>query len=320
VTAPPRGLGLGELPQIGPAVITLGVFDGVHLGHRAILEATRTAAAERGARSVALVLDPPPDELLLRPGGAVPRLAPLDVNLSRIEALDIDLAVPIQFDEPLREMTAEAFLEALAQRIELRGVTMARHSAFGRDRGGTVEQMQAIGAEHRFAVVVVDPVEVAGEIVSSSRIRAAIAAGDLATALRLGVTPYLRGTVVTGDRRGRQLGFPTANLRFDVAPAMPALGVYAGRVAPGVRGVSDRHPALISVGTRPTFHDGGEVVAEVHLLDWDGDLYGAQLGVDLVAKLRDERRFNGVDALVEQMRLDAEMGRSVLGMTRSEAP
>ena len=314
MTGPPRGHGLDELPRIGPAVITLGVFDGVHLGHRAILEATRAAAAERGARSVALVLDPPPDELL-QSGAAVPRLAPLDVNLSRIEALGIDHVVPIHFDEPLRELTAEAFLEALAPRIELRGVTMSRHSAFGRDRGGTVERVQVLGAAHGFAVVVVEPVDVDGVIVSSSRIRAAIGAGDLATAQRLGVTPFLRGTVVSGDRRGRELGFPTANLRFDAMPAMPALGIYAGRVTPGIRGVPDGQPSLISVGTRPTFHDDGEVLAEVHLLDWDGDLYGAQIGVALLAKLRDERRFNDVEALVTQMRLDAEIGRVVLGMT-----
>jgi riboflavin kinase/FMN adenylyltransferase len=315
VSTPLHGVGLDELPPVGPAVITLGVFDGVHVGHRATLAATRAAAAELGAASVALVLDPPPDELLLQPGAVVPRLAPLDVNLSRIEALGIDHAVATRFDEALRDLTAEAFLQSLAPAIELRGVTMARHSAFGRDRGGTVDQLRAMGAAHGFAIIVVEPVEVDGVIVSSSRIRAAIGAGDLATALRLGVTPYLRGTVVTGDRRGRALGFPTANLRFDVAPAMPGLGIYAGRVAPGVRGVPDGHPALISVGTRPTFHDAGEVLAEVHLLDWDGDLYDAQLGVELHAKLRDERRFDGVHALVEQMQRDAEMGRTVLGMT-----
>jgi riboflavin kinase / FMN adenylyltransferase len=162
---------------------------------------------------------------------------------------------------------------------------------------------------------VVEPVKVGGSIVSSSRIRATIATGDVAAARRLGVMPYLRGTVVIGDRRGRELGFPTANLRFDYLPAMPPLGIYAGRIGRGVRGVPDGHPSLISIGTRPTFHDAGDVLVEVHLLDWDGDLYDRQLGVELVARLRDERRFSSVDALVAQMRQDAEMGRAVLGMT-----
>jgi riboflavin kinase/FMN adenylyltransferase len=314
VTGGRRALGLAELLPIGPAVVTLGVFDGVHLGHRAILTATLAAAAEHGARSVALVFDPPPDELL-RPGTLVPRLAPLEVNLSRIVALGIDHAVPIRFDEPLRELAADAFLEALSPAIEVRGLAMSRRSAFGRNREGTAERMQGLGAEHGFAVTVVEPIEVDGVIVSSSRVRAAIGAGDVSAALRLGVAPYLVGTVVAGDRRGRELGFPTANLRLDYLPAMPAIGIYAGRVTPAVRGAPDRQPSLISIGTRPTFHERGEVLAEVHLLDWDGDLYGAELGVELVARLRDERRFDGVEALVQQMRRDAEMGRAVLGMT-----
>lgn len=309
-----RALGLAELPQIGPAIVTLGVFDGVHLGHRAILAATRAAAVELSVPSVALVFDPPPDELL-RPGTQVPRLAPPAVNLSRIEALGIDHALPIRFDEPLRELEAEAFLGALAPAIVVRGLAMSRRSAFGRNREGTAERMQAIGAAHGVTVTVVEPIEVDGGIVSSSRIRAAVAAGDVAAALRLGVAPYLVGTVVSGDHRGRELGFPTANLRLEYLPAMPALGIYAGRVSPAVRGAGEGQPSLISIGTRPTFHDDGEVLAEVHLLDWDGDLYGAQLGVELVARLRDERRFDDVESLVEQMRRDAEMGRAVLGMT-----
>ena len=310
----PGPIGLAELPAIGPAVVTLGVFDGVHLGHRAILAVTRAAAVERQARSVALVFDPPPDELL-RPGQLVPRLAPLEMNLSRIAALGIDHAIPVRFDEPLRELSPEAFLGALAPAIELRVVAMSRSSAFGRHREGTAERMQALGAGSGYQVVVVEPVEVDGEVVSSTRVRAAIGAGDVAAALRLGVSPYLTGTVVVGDRRGRELGFPTANLRFDYAPAMPAEGIYAGRITPGLRGVSDGHPGLISIGTRPTFHSGDEVLVEVHLLDWDGDLYGARLGVELVGRLRDQRRFDAVEALVEQMRADATAGRAVLGIT-----
>ena len=310
----PGPIGLAELPAIGPAVVTLGVFDGVHFGHRAILAATRAAAVERGARSVALVFDPPPDELL-RPGQLVPRLAPLEMNLSRIAGLGIDRAIAVRFDEGLRQLTPESFLGALAPSIELRGVAMSRSGAFGRDREGTAQRMQALGAGSGYEVVVVEPVEVDGEEVSSTRIRAAIGVGDVAGALRLGVSPYLAGTVVVGDRRGRELGFPTANLRFDYAPAMPAEGIYAGRITPRLRGVRDAHPALISIGTRPTFHSGDELLVEVHLLDWDGDLYGARLGVELVGRLRDQRRFDAVEALVEQMREDATVGRAVLGIT-----
>jgi riboflavin kinase/FMN adenylyltransferase len=307
-----RPLGIADLPSIGPAVVTLGVFDGVHLGHRAILEATRSLAAEQGARSLALVFDPPPDEVL-RPGTIVPRLAPFRVNLARIEAAGVDRALPIRFDDALRELTAEEFLDALSPAAKVTGLVMSSRSAFGRDRGGTPTRMQELGFERGFSVRVVEPIEVGGAIVSSTRIREAIAEGDVKEAQALGVMPYLEGIVVTGDRRGRELGFPTANLRLDYAPAMPALGIYAGRVTEAGPSVTAGHPALISIGTRPTFHAGAEVLAEVHLLDFDGDLYGALLGVELVARLRDERRFEDVDALVAQMEQDAEMGRAVLG-------
>jgi riboflavin kinase/FMN adenylyltransferase len=306
-------LGLSDLPQTGPAVVTLGVFDGVHLGHRAILEATGEEAADRGLTSLALVFDPPPVEVL-QPGITVSRLAPLPVNLTRIEA-HVDRAIPIRFDEALRELTAEAFLDTFAPAISLEALTMSTRSTFGRDRGGTPEHMQQLGAKRGFAVRLVDPVEIGGAVVSSTRIRAAIADGDVQGAAQLGVVPYLEGTVVAGDRRGRELGFPTANLQFGYRPAMPSLGIYAGRVTKAGPTVTPGHPALISIGTRPTFHDGKEVLAEVHLLDFDGDLYGERLGVELLARLRDERRFEDGETLVAQMQRDAEQGRAVLGMS-----
>jgi riboflavin kinase/FMN adenylyltransferase len=309
-----RAISLADLPPIGRAVVTLGVFDGVHRGHRALLEATRDAAADGGMTSAALVFDPPPDEVL-RPGTRVARLAPLRLNIGRIEALGVERVIPIRFDEGVRALTAEAFLDALSPALVLGGLAISSRSAFGRDRGGTADRMQQLGAERGFQVRLVAPVEVDGEPVSSTRIRAAIADGDVEAARALGVLPYLEGIVVIGDRRGRELGFPTANLRFDYLPAMPSLGIYAGRVTEAGSEVAAGHPALISIGTRPTFHDGAEVLAEVHLLDFDGDLYGLRLGVELLARLRDEQRFADAEALVAQMQRDAERGRAVLGMS-----
>ncbi len=309
-----QALGLDELPSIGPAVVTLGVFDGVHHGHAALLSVTRSAAAERDAAAIALVFDPPPDEVL-RPGTHVPRLAPLTTVLSRIERdHGLDRALPLRFDDALRSLTAEEFLSALAPSIELRGLVMTPESAFGRGRGGTPERMREVGDEHGFAVISVDPVVVDGSAVSSTRIRQSIASGDVAAAARMGRPPRLEGTVVPGDRRGRELGFPTANLAFDYLPAMPALGIYVGRVAVPERGVGPEHPALVSVGVRPTFHDEGVVLVEAYLLDFDGDLYDARLALDLVARLREERRFSDVDTLVRQMRRDEVDARTVLGI------
>jgi riboflavin kinase / FMN adenylyltransferase len=303
---------LAELETIGPAALTMGVFDGVHRGHAALFEAARVAAG--AGSSVALVFDPHPDELL-RPGVRVPRLSPLAANLQRITALGIDHALPLRFDEALRSLPPEAFLEALAPSMELRALVMTPESAFGKGRAGTLERMRELGAERAFSVVAVDPLVIDRAPVSSSRIRTVLADGEVEAARDLlGHPAYLEGMVVRGDRRGRELGFPTANLEFDYLPALPALGIYLGTVAVPERGVGPGHPALVSVGVRPTFHDDGRVMVEAYLLDWDGDLYGTRLNVELLQRLREERRFDGVEALVTQMTLDEADARRRLGI------
>jgi len=298
---------VADLPPIGPAALTMGVFDGVHRGHAKLLEATRAAAGS--GSSVALLFDPHPEELL-RPGVQVPRLAPLSVNLEQVEALGVDHALPLRFDEALRSLTPDAFLDALAPAIELRALAMTPESAFGKGRAGTLERMRALGTQRGFSVIAVDPLMLDGAPVSSSRIRAALAEGAVEVASRLlGRPAYLEGTVVLGDQRGRELGFPTANLAFDYTAALPALGIYLGTVAVPDRQIGPAHPALVSVGVRPTFHEHGRVLVEVYLLDWDGDLYGTRLRLHLLERLREERRFDGVEALVRQMTLDEEDAR-----------
>jgi riboflavin kinase/FMN adenylyltransferase len=303
-----------DLPPIGPAAVCMGVFDGVHRGHRAMLSATREAAAGGGAAAVALVFDPHPDEVL-KPGTHVPRLTPLDITLRRIEKEGISNPVTLRFDHALRELSAEDFLAGLAPAIELRWLVMSPESAFGRSRGGTVEHMRQHGRERGFEVITVQPVIDSGEAISSSRVRAALSAGDLDMVRRLGQPAFLQGVVVEGDHRGRELGFPTANLRFDYVPAMPPLGIYTGRVSVPERGVGPGHPALVSIGVRPTFHDQGQLLVEAYLLDFDGDLYGATLELELLDPLRDELRFDGADALVEQMRRDEAQARRLMGLS-----
>ncbi|HEX7226010.1 MAG TPA: riboflavin kinase [Candidatus Limnocylindria bacterium] len=305
---------LDGLPAIGPAVVTLGVFDGVHLGHRALVGATRAAAGERGARAVAIVFTPHPDEVI-RPGTIVQRLLPPSETVRRLAAAGADDVVELRFDDDLRAMEPDAFLTALGPALDLRGVVMTPESAFGRARAGTLERVAEIGASEGFDAIAVDPVRHDGAPVSSSRIRSALAAGDIAeAAAMLAAPPLLRGTVIHGDRRGRELGFPTANLAFDYAAALPALGIYVGRVGVAGRGVPARHPALVSVGVRPTFHDDGNVLVEVYLLDWEGDLYDATMTLELETHLREERRFATVEALVTQMRADELEARRHLGL------
>jgi riboflavin kinase/FMN adenylyltransferase len=313
VTLPPIPLGLDQLPKVGPAVVCLGVFDGVHAGHAAMLRAARDEAATRGVAAAALVFDPPPDEVLQR-GSVVPRLAPLWTVLQRIEVDHGLLAIPLRFDAALRVHSARAFMRELGPALEVEALVMSPESAFGRGREGTVAVMREIGAERGFDVIAVERVIVDGAPVSSTRIRQAIAAGEIAAAAAMGYPPRLEGTVVPGDRRGRQLGFPTANLAFDYEPAMPPLGIYVGRVTVAQRQVGPGHPALVSVGVRPTFHDDGRVLVEAFLLDYEGDLYGAVLAVDLITRLRDERRFGGVEELVSQMRRDEAEARAHLGI------
>jgi riboflavin kinase/FMN adenylyltransferase len=303
-----------ELAPIGSAAVCMGVFDGVHRGHRAMLAATREAAAGGGAASVALVFDPHPDEVL-KPGTRVPRLTPLNVTLRRIAEEGISHAVPVRFDDALRELSAEDFLAGLAPAIELRWLVMSPESAFGRGRGGTVERMRQHGRERGFEVITVDPAMDNGEAISSSQLRAALAAGDLDTVRRLSRPAFLQGVVVEGDHRGRELGFPTANLRFDYVPAMPPRGIYTGRVSVPERGVGPGHPALVSIGVRPTFHDQGQLLVEAYLLDFDGDLYGATLELVLLDHLRDELRFENADALIDQMRRDEAEARRLVGLS-----
>jgi len=304
--------GLEDLPLVGPGVVTLGAFDGMHRGHRHLVAATVDAARQRAASSVAIVFSPHPDEVI-KPGTVVERLLPPSVTLERLAASGIDHALEVRFDDAMRSMAPEDFLAALGPAIELRALAMAPDGAFGRERAGTLARIAEIGAVEGFDAVAVEPLLEDGEPVSSSRIRHALRGGLLDHAIALlGSAPLLRGTVVHGDRRGHQLGFPTANLAFDYPPALPALGIYLGRVRVDERGVGPDHPALVSVGVRPTFHDDGRVLVEVHLLDWDGDLYGATLDLELDVRLRDERRFDGIGALVEQMRADEAEARRLL--------
>jgi riboflavin kinase/FMN adenylyltransferase len=303
----PRGL--DDLPPIGPAVVTLGVFDGVHRGHRRVAAATSEAARSRSSSCVALVFSPHPDEVI-RPGTRVPRILPPAVTIERLRAAGVDHAIEIRFDAGVRNLEPEAFLDALAPALEIRAITMAPDSAFGRGRAGTLERVRAIGRQTGFDAIAVEPEATGAVPISSSRIRELIAEGQIEAASELlDGRPVLRGTVVAGDRRGRELGFPTANLDFAYHPQLPRLGIYLGAVSVPSRGVGPGHPALVSVGVRPTFHDDGRVLVEVYLLDWDGDLYGAELSVELIARLRDERRFESVDALVQQMREDEAEAR-----------
>jgi riboflavin kinase/FMN adenylyltransferase len=271
--------------------IAVGEFDGVHLGHRAVIAGSDTV----------LTFEPHP-LVVVRPEAAPRLLTSLEVKIELISELGVQELVVIPFDQGFAHQSPQEFVEhVLVDQLGAEHVSVGENFRFGHRAAGDTAMLAADG---RFETRVVPLVEADGEVISSSRIRALVAGGDVESAARLlGARFRLRGEVVSGDRRGRTLGFPTANIVPDELLVCPGHGVYAARI--GAR------PAAVNVGVRPTFGTGRAVLVEAFLLDFDGDLYGEVLTVEFVARLRGERRFDSVETLVEQMRRDVERTREL---------
>jgi riboflavin kinase/FMN adenylyltransferase len=297
------------IPAGGGTVVTVGTFDGVHRGHWTVLQEIRRRAEATGRRSVLVTFDPHPLRIV-RPERA-PKLLTTPVEKKEILAESgLDYAVFISFTEALSRYEPRRFVEEiLVGRLGVRELVIGYDHGFGRDRSGDVDTLKAIGAELGFDVSVVPAVETTGDSVSSSRIRRAVAEGRMEEATACLGRPYsLRGIVVRGDGRGRHLGFPTANLAVSNGDKLiPRQGIYA------VRGVlrSGTHPGALHLGPRPTFK-GSPPSIELHLIDFDGDLYGETVRVDFVRLLRDVRPFSTVASLVERMKEDVDDARSAL--------
>ena len=290
------------------SVACIGAFDGLHLGHRALVRRALARARELDADATVVSFDPLPREFFAK-GDKPPRLMLPRAKFEGLRDLGVDAVGLLRFDAKLAAMPAQDFVrELLVERLRVREVWVGPGFRFGHARGGDLALLQRIGADAGFAAHAIEPVLLGGEAVSSTRIRVALAAGDFDLAERLLGRRYaIGGHVVRGRQLGRTLGFPTANLRF--GGKTPALrGIYATLV----HGIGAAPmPSVSSFGTRPTV-DGVEPLLEAHLFDFDGDLYGKRIEVEFVAKLRDEVRFPDLDALVEQMRIDATRAREIL--------
>ncbi len=303
-------------PPDGGAAVTIGAYDGVHLGHQALLaELARRADAE-GLSTVVVTFDRHP-ATVVRPSSAPLLLCDLEQKLELLAAAGVDRTVVIHFDEERANESAEDFIRTvLVEALRARLVVVGEDFHFGHGRKGNVALLREMGAEAGFEVDGV-ALEAAGGSddpagpVSSTRIRRLVAEGRVAEAAGLLGRPHqVRGPVVHGDARGGStLGFPTANVDVPAGIALPALGIYAGRFTT-VGGM--RRPAAISVGRRPTFYADGRLLVEAHLLDFDGDLYGQEGRVDFVERLRDEERFDDVASLVAQIERDVAATRAVL--------
>jgi riboflavin kinase/FMN adenylyltransferase len=280
-----------------PRRVAIGTFDGVHLGHREVI---------RGCDTV-LTFHPHPQSVV-RPGEGPKLLTGLARKSELVASLDVEELVVIPFDKEFSSKTADEFVdEVLVGTLNATHVSIGENFRFGNRAKGDPALLQS---DDRFETRVAELFEIEGEIVSSSHIRGLLLAGDVETSARLLGAPFqVRGEVVPGDRRGRELGFPTANLLPDPELVWPGHGVYAC--------VVDGHPAAVNVGVRPMFDETRKELLEAYLIDFEGDLYGREIGVDFHRRLRGEKRFETVDALIEQMGRDVEETRAFVGTNPS---
>ncbi|MFC9975021.1 bifunctional riboflavin kinase/FAD synthetase [Spirillospora sp. NPDC127200] len=310
-----RWHGLDEVPaDWGRSVVTIGVFDGVHRGHRRIVAAACAQAAERGLRSVAITFDPHPDEVV-RPGTHPPLLTSARRRIELLEGLGTDAVVVVPFTLELSQTPPDEFVrQVLVERLHTAHVIVGADFRFGHKAKGDVALLQELGEKYDFTAEGV-PLVANGDTISSTYIRAKLEAGDVEGAAHaLGRPHRVEGVVVRGHQRGRALGFPTANLETVPHTAIPADGVYAGwLVCDSDRYPQARWPAAISIGTNPTFEGAGERTVEAYALDRDDlDLYGEHMAVDFQARIRDTLKFDSIDSLVEEMNNDVAKAREIL--------
>lgn len=304
----------GVPANVGTAV-SVGAYDGIHLGHRQVLDTMVEIAAERGLAPGIVTFDQHP-AAVVRPENVPLLLTDQDQRVELFSDIGIEYLYLLQFDKQRAETSDRDFVaDVLVGRMNAKLIVVGTNFHFGKARSGSVDSLREFGDEMGFEVVGLDLVgeDQALEPISSTAIRRALAGGDIeSTNTMLGRCYEVRGEVVKGDQRGAAiLGFPTANIEFRPGRAWPAKGVYAGwATLPD----GQRSPAAINIGMRPTFHQHAEQpLLEVHLIDFDGDLYGQNLRVEFVSFLRSERRFNGIDEISEQLKKDVEAARKVLG-------
>ena len=303
------------LPGRVSVAATIGVFDGVHIGHQEVFRQVHRSAERLGVASAVVTFDHHPAHVV-RPESAPRLLTTLDQKLELIAEQGIDYTYVVHFDEVRAATHPEVFVrEVFVDALHTRAVVVGEDFHFGKGRAGNVAGLREMGEAWDFEVVALDLIrhhDEAREPVSSTKIRRALAGGDVALAARMLGRPYtVRGVVERGDQRGAGIGFPTANLPVPHVMAWPADAVYAGWCD---RADGDRHPCAINIGRRPTFYEHTEKsLLEAHLIDFDGDLYGETIDVSFVEFLRSERKFDGIDQLVAQLETDIADALTLLG-------
>lgn len=289
-----------------PTVLTLGVFDGLHLGHQAIMKKVVERAIATNAVATAITFDPHPRSVL-HPESAPPLLQTLDQRLANFEVLGIEQAIVVPFSLEFASQPAEDFLtDIIRDRLHAKEVYLGKGFAFGKDRGGNITLLREMSGKLGFVADEVDEVQLRGQRVSSSKIRELLAAGQVNIARRMLDRPYgVEGVIIRGNRRGHTIGFPTANLKPHNR-VIPRYGVYA--TATLING--NWRKSITNIGVRPTFENDAEPSIESFIFDFAGDLYGDVLRVRFLHRIRDERKFNGIDELKAQIEKDSQRARN----------
>lgn len=288
-------------------VVTIGTFDGVHRGHQYLLGRLKEEAARRGLACAVITFHPVP-RAVIRPQVPVFYITSLDERIDLLRRQGVDFVVPVTFTSDVANLSARQFVALLREEMRMRVLVVGPDFALGRGREGTPEVLADLGREEGFEVVVVPPLTHERERFSSTTVRKALAEGDMETVQEVLGRPFtLEGPVVRGQERGRLLGFPTANIAVGADRALPAFGVYVTRA--WVDGKA--YPAVTNIGRRPTFDNGAPTV-ETHILDFEGDLYGREICIELLSRIRGEQRFSGPEELRAQIQRDVEAARRKL--------
>ena len=293
-----------------PTVLTIGTFDGLHLGHQALIAQLKTAAQKRQAQTAVITFHPRPKTVLAPHRPVNDYLTTSEERLALFSQLALDVLILIPFSVEFAQTPAFEFMKMLTEHINLVEFWCGHDFALGKNREGNFEKLAELGQELNYTVHAFTPVLSNGQIISSTRIRQLLLAGDARQAARLlGRYPSISGEIVPGARRGRTLGFPTANLALSPERLLPANGVYA--TFAGLRGNERRYHSVTNIGVRPSFA-GDERTVESYIFDFDENIYGQRLTLELVEHLRPEQKFNGVDQLMAQMKRDSDQARRVL--------
>jgi len=299
-----------ELANINPqgeTLLTIGVFDGVHTGHRYLLETLQQRAAEKNLLSGVVTFSPHPQSVL-HPHNQLPSLSTLEDRVRAFQELGIKIIAVLTFTPRVAQLSAREFISLIKKQLRMRGIMVGPDFTLGRGGEGNIDLLRALGREMKFSVEVIPPYTIDGEVVSSTLIRQALVQGDMRKVERLmGHYFHLRSKVITSDKRGRVLGFPTANLDIRPQQALPGNGIYA--TIAQVDG--KKFPSATNIGIRPTFGEGEKTV-ETHLLNYKDDLYGKDIRVEFVQKLRDEQRFPSSEELKVQIEKDVREVEAIL--------